>query len=417
MLKILKTSSIKLSLIAALAIVPSTVNAASGGGFIEGSSESTFALIENPNFEGQLVRINTGINLIRLNTDILENMPVSVDSTWVDAVVGDIDFKVIRALPAVKNDAYYSTVAFTNRLLGRGLGVPLSPLGARSFHQANAIYVSIPNMNIFPNLSDSKTFVTFEDAKLIDVEAKGGNLYKSVEEATISLLPEDMIESALSAKTDYIEAREVLKKANDKVGEIEIWLDDDKNDNSSETKTYEANLELAEAEVDAAKEVLDTKEEIYFKILEDGAIAIETNYDERKLPLAKKLEKLLDSVDNNAIGAVSMFTSALAGLTRGLGEVENELMAINHAIINNTNINSQAYKALQKRKTRMAQGALMAIPNIGIGTYYAFKQSSLAGEYQQIVDKVIEAGEIAVEAKEAAAEVEKEDADKSHKND
>ncbi len=401
MLNTIRKSSIKLSLVTALALAPSVAFGASGGGFIESSSESTSALIEQPNFEGQLVRINTGINLIRINTDILENMPVSVDSQWVDKVVGNFDYNAIANMPEVKNDLYYSTVGFTNRILGRPT-VILSPLGARLFHQASAIYKTVPDMNVFPDISDSKTFVTFSDIELIEVEAISGNLYTNVEEATISLLPDDMQEQAKEAQKEYRQARQNLQDGEDKIGTLEKWLDDDANENSSEVATYESDLEIAEKEKEELSTAFDLQEEVYFKTLEDGALALESNYDASKLPLAKKLESLLDTVDNNALSAVSMFSSAIAGLARGMGMLDKELQAIDQA----SGLHPAYGDAMDERLKRMGIGSLMALPNIGIGTYYAYKQASLAGEYQQIVDKIIEAGEAEKEAKEAAAKAE-----------
>jgi hypothetical protein len=55
----------------------------------------------------------------------------------------------------------------------------------------------------------------------------------------------------------------------------------------------------------------------------------------------------------------------------------------------------------------MATRAIYALPNIGIGTYYAFQQIKLAGKYQVIVDKVIEGGKAMDKAKEKAAEAKK----------
>ena len=400
MLNILKRSSVKLSLVAALAITPSIALGASSGGFLESSTEMTQAAIEPANYEAQIVRINTGINMVRINTDILENMAISVDSEWVEKVIAPLDYKAVSQLPAVKNDAYYSTVGFTNQLLGR-TSISLTALGARLYQEANAIYKEMPNMNVFPDITNTKTFVTFKDVELIDVEAKTGNLYKNVEEATISLLPEDMKEEAIAAFTEYKEAREALIEAKTKTGEIEAWLDDDKNDGSSETAAYEEKLTVAEAAEEEAEKTVDTKEEIYFTSLKNGAKALESNYDASKLPLAKKLEKLLDTVDNNALGATGSFAAAVIGLRKGGGVYDQEVAAIDQAIMNNTNLNSPAYKALNERKSRMLMGSLMALPDIAIGTYYAAKQSSLAGEYQQIVSVIIEAGQAEEEAKEA----------------
>lgn len=399
MINNIKKTTLKLSIVAALAITPSAVLGASGAGFIEGSSESSSAMLEQPNFEGQLVRINTGINLVRINTDILTNMPVSENSEWVDKVVGAVDYKAVTQMPAVKNDAYYSTVGFTNLILNRPT-VILSPLGARLFHQAAVIYKEVPDMNEFPDISNIKSFLVFQNVDLIDVEATTGNLYPNVEEATISLLPEDMQEETRAAQKEYREATIELLKGEEKAGTIEVWLEADENENSPEIAQKEEELKIAEKEVEELKAIHEAKEEIYFKTLEDGALALESNYDSSKLPLAKKLEKLLDAVDNNAIGAGSMFVSAVAGLTRGIGMVGDELQAMTKA----SGLHPAFAAAIKSRIKRMGVGAVMALPNIGIGTYYAAKQAGLAGEYQQVVRVIIAAGEAEAEAAKAAEE-------------
>jgi hypothetical protein len=45
-----------------------------------------------------------------------------------------------------------------------------------------------------------------------------------------------------------------------------------------------------------------------------------------------------------------------------------------------------------ERYERMLTGTLLAVPNIGIGTYYAIAQSSSVGKYQDVVAAVL-AGE------------------------
>jgi hypothetical protein len=254
MLKKIKSSSIKLSIVAALAVSPFSLYAASAGGMIEGSSESSSAMLEDPSFEKQIVRINVGINLVRINTDILESMPVSQDSEWVDKVVSAVDYATVNNLDAVKYDAYYSTVNVTNALLGKAVSIRMSPLEARLFWQASVLYknktngnkgFNIPNMNVFPDISDTKTYTSFKsDSKVsfIDVEAASGNLYNNVEDAVISLLPEDLQEAVSSAKSEYITARDELGSATSDVKTIDAWLDDDANAQSGERADKEAEL-------------------------------------------------------------------------------------------------------------------------------------------------------------------------------
>jgi len=144
MIKRLKNTVIGLSIVAAIAIAPSSLQA----GAMEGLTESTSAGLESPNFEKQLVRINTGINFVRLGSDVMESMPISEDSEWVDKVVANMDADMVREtmnLKEVKTDAYFSTVTLTNGILGR-LDVPMSPAMIRLYYVASVIYKNESNL-------------------------------------------------------------------------------------------------------------------------------------------------------------------------------------------------------------------------------------------------------------------------------
>jgi len=436
MKKYIKNTGIKLSLVVAMVATPSVALAASGAGVVEGSSESTSAGFESPNFEGQIARINIGINFIRLNTDILKRMPVSEDAEWVDKLVSFSSLGSVHKSKSLREDPYYSTVGLTNYILHRA-AVSVTPLTARLFYEAGVIYKNeangyqskdengnnildekgyltsefkTPNMNVFPDISDMTTYVTFQDEKgvaPIDVEAKEGKLYKNVEEATIALLPDDLQEEVQSSKKELEEVNEELNKLVSTIGVLEAWLDDDDNDGSSLVEQKETDLEVAEAEEKLAKERVSAKEDSYFLLLDSGADAVEANFDMSKVALAKKLEKLLDAVDNNALGAISMFTSATVGLVRGTGVIDEEMQAISQAQ-RLTNLYGNQKQYLGQRYSRMLVGTLMAVPNIAIGTYKAFAQSSVAGKYQNIVNKVLEAAKADEEAKEEAIKAGKE---------
>ena len=401
MFQTIKKSTIQLSIVAAIALSPSLLQAASASGAMEGSSESISAAIEQPNFEGQLVRINTAVNLVRLNTDILESMPVSLDAEWVDEVVAPLteeQSKKTMARKEVQEDAYYSTVGVTNAILGR-TAIPISPLGIRLYTEAAVIYEKIPDMNVFPEITNPKTYITFKDVKLKKVKAVKGTLYKNVEEATISLLPDALQEEVIAAQKEFKQAKIDAGKAKADEKLIEAWLDDDKNQNSPEIAEYNEKLKVAQLNTAKMEEQFKAKEEAYFLLLEKGSEAIEASFDASKIPLAKKLEKLLDTVDNNVIGAISLYASATAGLVRGLGQAGEEIKAITKAQLV---IPVGQKQKLDERYARMAKGALLAIPNIFIGSYYATTQSSLAGKYQQIVDKVIEGAKVLEKEAEAA---------------
>jgi hypothetical protein len=438
----IKKSSLKLSLIAALAVSPFSLHAATGGGMVEGSSESTSAGLEDPAFEKQLNRINVGINLIRINTDMLENMPVSQDSKWVDEVIAPFTgerARFVRNMDSVKNDAYYSTASITDAILGRRQSLVMSPLIIRLYSEAAIIYKNryngyslyklddagneiiphqknpnnpkqiayhIPNMNQFPDITDTKSYVTFNGDKrvaMIDVEATSGNRYNNVKDAVISLLPEGLQEGVNTAADEFKVAKEEVGIAKSAEGELKAWMDDDKNANSPEKADKEAALEAAKADVEAKEKVYNEKEEAYFSLLAAGAKALESDFDATKVPLAKKLEALLDAIDNNAFGAASMFVSATAGLVRGYGMVGDEIKALRTAQALSSLVGNQK-EFISERLSRMLMGSLLALPNIGIGTYYATSQSHEIGKYQDIVAALLDAAKVAEEAQKATQE-------------
>ena len=92
-----------------------------------------------------------------------------------------------------------------------------------------------------------------------------------------------------------------------------------------------------------------------------------------------------------------MFTSATAGLVRGHGTVSDEMKAIVAAQAL-TNLVGNQKQFLVQRYERMAVGAIMAVPNIGIGLYMAGAQSSEAGKYQGIVNAILEGAQAEEEA-------------------
>ena len=137
------------------------------------------------------------------------------------------------------------------------------------------------------------------------------------------------------------------------------------------------------------EQLTDEKQDIYYKLIEEAATAIENNFDPSKVTLAKKIDKLLDIVDNNAVGALSMFTAGGAGLLRGLGVLDKEITAMTQAQALTTLVGKQ--KAfIAQRLERLGKGALLALPNIFIGGYYAGKQLSLVRQYKKIVGAVLD---------------------------
>ena len=402
---------------AAMVIAPLSLQAASASGVMDGSSESISALIESPNVEQQINRVNVGIAFVRVNTVILAEMPISGDSTWVDELTKPMTsdmYTKIKNSPAVKNDPYFATAPITNAILGRK-ALALSPLNARLYLILNTIYKNtIPDIYGLPSFDNMATFTNFpaknhgKKVEKIEVNAAKFEKFPNVELATISLAPKKYQEKLMDAKDAYAKDKLLVAKTKGAIESAKAWLAEDDNSNSPERPKYKKIVEIKNAELDKQEEALNTADETYTKLMKEAALEIESfipdDFMTREVPLAKKLQKLLDLVDNDAIGAESMFAAATAHLIKnGVGTLGKELQALKTAQALTTLVGNQK-EFIDERLSRFTKGALMLLPNIAIGSYYAAKQVSEAGRYQIIVDKVLEIAEAQKAADKEARE-------------
>jgi len=437
MLKKLRKVSLGMSMVAALVVAPVSLQA----GAAEGLSESSSAALEAPNFEHQLVRINTGINFTRLSHDIMHNMPISEDAEWVDKTVANMDTNMVKAtlaLDEVKNDAYFSTAFLTNAILRRPV-LHMSPAIIRLYYVASIMYKNksnsyildadgnkvlgkdgepkqngnqnfhIPDFNEFPDVTNLKTYAQFKkDPKvaLIEVEAKSGNSYENVEAAILALLPDSLQDRAQLALDEKNVILVDFQASRANVALLESWLDDDKHANDPDLENKKRGLELAKAKNDSLEEEYNKKKDIYLAILDQGALQIEADFDASKVPLAKKVDKLLELVDDGAINAISLFGAAMIGIYRGYGEVDKEMKAILVAQALTTLVGNQKQFLIQRYK-RMVIGAVMAVPNISVGTYYVTAGRGTISTYKDVVSSIIDGAEAQEEAQKEAEEAAK----------
>jgi len=433
MLKRLKKVSLGISMAAAIAVSPVALQA----GAMEGLTESTSGYLEAPNFEHQLVRINTGINFIRLSNDIMKQMPISGDAEWVDKTVVDMNMDIIKAtmaLDEVKNDAYFSTAPITNLILRRPV-ISMSPAIIRLYYVSSVMYKNkansyvldadgqqimgkngkpkqngyqnfhIPDFNEFPDITNLETYSKFKDdpkVSLIDVEAKNENLYPNLQSAVLALLPDDVQDSAKLALEEKEVALENFKETKENIAKLEKWIDNENHANDPEMGNKKNALAIAEEKNKVAEEAFDNKKDIYLSILEQGALKIETNFDETKVPLAIKVDKLLELVDDGAINAASLFVVAGYGIMKGIGEFDKELAAIAVAKGLTTLVGNQKQFLIERYK-RMGVGALMAVPNVALGAYYIVAARGTISTYKDVVGAVIDGAELQEEAKIEAA--------------
>jgi hypothetical protein len=422
-----------LSIVASLMLAPSLVYAEGTGGFASGSSESVSALLEPANVEKQLVRINDGINLIRLNNIIINKMPISPEAKWVDETVQDLNPEIktkVESMKHVQTDPYLSTVKLTNEILGIPTITQLSPVAYVFHNRLSAVYDRMPDLYAMPSITSMNSYIEFGgNGKLkTKIEASKGNRYDNATAAVMALLPKSYNKTLKNQfKTFENKQAEYLKIESD-IGKLEAWLDDDKNVNNPKRAKQEEQLKIKKEEAKLAEKAVDEAEEIYFTTLENAALEIESNFDRKSVPLARKLDKLFATVDANAVGAISLFGVATGHIIKNsigtlsqeldalriakqnlsVNTVQNNLMIIGNNAKVTINVNdksklvAQQQAALNLRATILAKNALFALPNIAIGSYYATKQIRFAGKYQGIVGKVLEIAEAEEEAAKLA---------------
>lgn len=376
--------------------------------------------MEGPNVEQQINRINVGIAFIRLNTVILNEMPISGDSKWADdltTVMTTEMYTKIRSSDAVRNDPYFSTAMLTNLILQRA-ALSLTSLNARLYLQLNTIYknssnetttdehkrYSIPDIYELPAFTNMSTFTNFgsinngKEVSKIEVDAIQYEKYANLEEAAISLTPRKYQQQLLQSRQDYKKAKKDVLKTEGDIVILQEWFKDDANFYHPQRESKHDSLKVAKETLKILKMSLDEADEIYTLLIKDAVSQIEAfqgdDYLVQALPLAKKLDKLLATVDNNALATLSLFASATTHLTKnGLGTLDQEIRALMIAKGARQLVRNQKAFLIQ-RLSRMTKGALMALPNISIGSYYALKQIREVSRYQTIVDKVLDIGDV-----------------------
>lgn len=396
---------VNLSLVLGMAFMPLKA-LAMGNAVATGSLESSSALIEPANVERQLNRINDGINLIRINNIILFDMPVSQDAKWAQEVAAAFSLGMQQRVDAsahIQNDPYYSTVMFSNAILGHPTISKLTPAGYKLHHKILTLFknkqngysnkkYALPNLYAMPSLEDAKTFTHFpyeENVELIEVEAISGTLYENAAYATIALLPDALQEEVIEAQESYQNRLNEYVELKAQVVALQAWFKDDNHIAHPKRNAQKEALEIKKEQLKQAQAFANEQEAIFFEILQKAALAIETNFDVSKIELAQKLDALFESIDTAAMDAITLFSTATMHLSKnGFASLSDELKAITAA----AGIVSIAKQEnfLKQRYQRVASNAVYAFANITMGTYYAYKQVRLVGKYQQIVDKMIE---------------------------
>jgi len=253
----------------------------------------------------------------------------------------------------------------------------------------NALYKSSNKLDVYQAPTCINEYKQFKDSKLIKVEAKKGVRYPNVEEAVIALTPDP--DTLKDARSEWNEKMVVVAELKQTTSELEAFIDDNNNIGSSELEEKKEELAVKEVELENAEKSADEQESIYSALLKEAVVMLESEYEPEKVPLAKKLDKLLEAVDTGAAQAGVLFATACAKMTSSIEQMESELKVFEDVKLaswfhgNDTIIQQMNY-----RQDRIVKNAIYAIPNITIGSYYAVKQSLVAGKYQKIVKVILD---------------------------
>ncbi len=377
-------------------------------GAINSLREAGSAALEKPNVEKQLNRAKLGINLARTNSDILYNMPISVDATWPTQLSQEITPERQNELQDryMEKDPFYATVKYSD--VASGSLPTLSPIAVDFYNRVDVLYSETPDINALPGL-DLQKYREFPDAQLNRVQAVKGKLYPNVEEAVISLTPESYQEDLKSANSEMKDAIEKVLSKKGEIGDIESYLES--NDGIPDISAKEQELAVKEKELEELEKVADEKSNIYFHKFEEAAKAVENSISlsPQHVELAQNIKKALDSVNSGATQTGSLFVIALAKIKPSLEQLDQELLTLKAVQMRLTRDpapwSQNAAKLVGKRSASIGVNAIYMLPYIAIGSYYSIQQAMISSKYSDIVSIILTAYEtqLAQESAEAKA--------------
>jgi len=384
------------------------------------------------------------MTIVRENNIMAMQMPISGDALWPAQIVADMSSAQSKIITrTLKKDPYYATLRYSEpiqrKMLGSsrsvnalseaaGLNVgsiagvvsdTIPPLAYRAMQKIIVLYGDNPKNwpDIFKFDASLKSFVEFKDGKKKLVEAGSTDIYDSIGDAVISLTPINYQKDLKLAQRDMLRAYENTADLESQKGSLETKLQTDisiKNPSAKSSGYYkwspqkraEIQDKIADlnAKISQAKAEADEKQKIYFTLLDEAATALKSDIklDENQIKLAKNVNMVSAEIQIDAGEAYSAFAIALSNISAQpiLKNFGKELQSLAIAAARHPRL-AGAFKI---RIERLTKNALFFFPNIGVGSYYAFKQSMLASKYKDITSIIVEAAEAKEEADKAAAE-------------
>lgn len=375
--------------------------------------EGLTSQLEVPTLEKQVNRVAIGMTIVRENNIMAVKMPVSADAQWpaqIASSISDQQVKIIKS--ALKQDPYYATIAYSEpiqrKMLGSSNGVDalsdaagfdvgtiagavnddISPLTYKTMQTILVLYGQ--DKKNWPDTFDFdpslKNFLDFKNGELTMVEAASGDVYETLDEALIAITPVNYQKDLTQAKNEMLKA---YQKAASLEGEKGLYQA--KRQGLKQTSSNTADINDLDVKISEAKQAADEKEQIYFTLLDNAVTALQSDIrlDNEQVKLARNINIITKQIQIGAGEAYSSFAIASGNILNQhlLQHFDKELKSLAFAAMKHPRYARQ----FKERIARLTKNALYFFPNIGMGSYYAYKQSVLARKYETITDLIVQA--------------------------
>lgn len=377
--------------------------------------------LEIPSVENQLNRVVGGIGVIRINNAII-GMPISSDAKWPEELAQDLSDANKKIIDDELNaDPYIATHEITDSLQqdilgGFAFATPrVNPMLYKAMGKLVALYG--PDSKKWPSFfelgSNFSHYDRFNGGKLPtkrEIMNDGdSDVYDNTGEAVHGLLPVNYKKDLHSSKDRWdvamLEVVELEAKKGDLETKVETGKDSAGKDLSDDAKTaLEEKIKVLDAEVKAKKVSANEKESIYTTTLDEAVEALKDDIrlDGEQVNLAKNIILVSDTIQNGAVDAGVAFGIAVVNLAKGsMQNLRQEQASLLKGV---TLIPAEKQKIYAKRIARLTKNTLYVLPAVGIGAYYAIKQSFIAEKYESVAGIILEADEARKEREKAIAE-------------
>jgi len=401
--------------------------------------ETLASQMEVPTLENQVNRIAIGMTIVRENNIMAYKMPISADAKWPSMVASDIDDTTKRFLDqTLMSDPYFATQHYTKYLQRKMLGSSkslsslgeyanltavileqsVSPLTYRAF-QKIIIFYGKDRKNwpsIFNYDSSLDNFLDFKDGNFQVIDSPNGDVYESIGDAVISLTPINLQKDLKDAKEEMLNAFEEVASCKSSIGNIEAQLKSNKKNGSILRSKYELQQELRVLETKSKEleSIANEREAIYFALLDQASVAIESDMDlsdENYIKLARNINMVAKEVYSGSTQAYTSFGLALGNIASN-NIIQNFPTELKSLALAKVYIPLNLQSKYNQRIARLVKNSIYLLPNVFIGSYYALRQLSLAKKYENLTDIILSASETKEEQQKA-----KDDAEEKKKQD